>query len=85
MLVCFGASWPFSLHKTWSTKSGEGKSFVFMGLVIIGYIAGVLHKVFYHYDMVVWLYLLNAVLVSIDLTLSCYYLNRRRKTRPPAE
>ena len=59
MLVCFGASWPFALYKTYKTKQVKGKSLRFLFLVIIGYFAGILHKIFYHYDIVIFLYFIN--------------------------
>jgi len=71
MLLCFGASWPFAVYKTWQTKTCKGKSFVFLWLVVIGYISGMLHKIYFHYDWVIVLYALNGLLVSIDLAL-CY-------------
>ena len=71
MLLCFGASWPFAVHKTWKTKTCKGKSFVFLWLVVIGYISGMLHKIYFHYDWVIALYALNGLLVSVDLVL-CY-------------
>lgn len=73
MLLCFGVSWPFSLYKTWKTKNGQGKSFVFLWLVVIGYILGILHKIFVRYDMVVVLYALNCLMVLLDLALSYKY------------
>lgn len=76
MLVCFGASWPFAIAKTIRVKNPAGKSFLFMTLVIIGYAAGCLHKVFFHYDHVFWLYVLNGLLVSFDMAMSYYYLHR---------
>lgn len=79
MLICFGASWPFSLAKTWTTKSCKGKSFVFLWLIIIGYVCGILHKILFHYDLVIWLYVLNLVLVGGDLFL-CYIY--RKNTYP---
>jgi len=71
MLLCFGASWPFSLYKTWTTKVTRGKSLVFLWLVLIGYISGMLHKIVFHYDYVFFLYLLNSLMVLSDLVL-CY-------------
>ncbi len=71
MLACFGASWPFSIYKVWRTKTSAGKSFIFMILVIIGYVCGCLHKIYYHFDWVILLYAFNGLLVSVDLTL-CY-------------
>jgi hypothetical protein len=79
MLLCFGASWPFAIIKTVRTKNPVGKSFVFLVLVIIGYAAGGLHKIFYHYDHVFWLYVFNGLMVAADLVLCAYY--RRRQPR----
>lgn len=79
MLVCFGASWPFAILKTVRTKNPLGKSFLFMTLVLIGYVAGALHKIFYHYDQVFWLYVFNGILVVIDMTLSLYYREKLKR------
>ena len=73
MLVCFGAAWPFSIHKSYKTKSAQGKSLIFMIIVVVGYISGMLHKIYYHYDNVIYLYLLNTVMVAIDIALFLRY------------
>ena len=75
MLVCFGISWPVSIRKSWVSRSTGGKSPLFMVLIIVGYIAGILHKAFFSLDFVIALYALNAVMVSIDLGL--YFRNRK--------
>lgn len=81
MLLCFGASWPFSIWKTIRTKNPAGKSSTFGILVFIGYLCGCLHKVIYRYDAVFWLYAFNSLLVLTDLALCAYY---RRHPRPQA-
>lgn len=75
MLLCFGAAWPFSIHKSYFSRSVAGKSSVFLMIILVGYIAGILNKIFYNYDGVIFLYLLNLCMVAIDLGL--YYRNRR--------
>ena len=80
MLVCFGFSWPFAIWKTIRVKNPAGKSYLFMGLVIIGYIAGCIHKVLYHWDFVFWLYLLNTLLVATDFVLCLYYMRKLKRT-----
>ena len=80
MLVCFGFSWPFAILKTVRVKNPAGKSYLFMGLIIIGYIAGCIHKVLYHWDFVFWLYLLNTLLVATDFVLCLYYMQKLKKT-----
>ena len=73
MLICFGASWPFAVYRTWKSKSCHAKSFVFMWLVFVGYVCGTIHKIFWNYDYVIGLYVFNGVLVMTDLVLSYRY------------
>ena len=73
MLVCFGVSWPISIANTLKTQRTEGKSLVFAGVLLLGYVCGILHKLLYHYDAVVWLYVMNLVLVAIDMGLTIYF------------
>ena len=75
MLVCFGAAWPFSIYKSYRSKSVEGKSIIFLFIVYFGYVAGVLHKYFFRLDNVVFLYILNSFMVLADILL--YYKNKR--------
>ena len=75
MLVCFGASWPAQIYKTYKTKNVKGKSKLFMSLVILGYILGMLHKIFYDFDWVFYVYLLDALLVTTDFALFWCYRN----------
>ena len=75
MLVCFGAAWPLSIYKSYTSQSTDGKSISFLIVVLIGYVAGILHKVFNQYDVVLYLYLLNFMMVLTDLLI--YARNRR--------
>ena len=75
MMVCFGFAWPFSIYKSWVSRTTKGKSLSFLLIVIAGYAAGILHKVFYNYDNVVWFYVANMVMVLTDTAL--YYRNWR--------
>ena len=75
MLICFGASWPFAVLKTYKTKNVKGKSILFLSLILIGYICGIIHKCIYKPDAVVWLYVLNLTLVGADLILWFKYRN----------
>jgi len=76
MLLCFGVSWPISIAKALKTKKVSGKSPLFMGIVIAGYASGVLHKIFYSFDWVIWLYGMNMVLVAVDMSLYFRYLKK---------
>lgn len=75
MLICFGAAWPFSIYKSYVSRSVQGKSAFFLIIVLLGYVAGILHKLFYRYDMVIYLYILNLFMVSADFVL---YLRNSR-------
>ena len=66
MMLCFGASWPFQVAKTYKIKNVEGKSILFLWLVMIGYISGMVHKILNNYDWVIYLYALNLLLVATD-------------------
>jgi hypothetical protein len=74
MLICFGVAWPFSIYKSWKTRAVGSKSVIFLFVVLVGYAAGVLHKIFYNYNWVIFLYVLNGTMVSIDILL---YLRNR--------
>jgi hypothetical protein len=75
MLICFGAAWPFSIYKSYTSKSVQGKSPYFLVILIVGYIFGILNKLVVRYDDVFYLYVLNLIMVSIDLAL--YFRNVR--------
>ena len=79
MLVCFGAAWPVSIYKSLKTRSVAGKSLPFLVIIFVGYIAGILHKIVYRYDLVIYLYALNAIMVATDAGI--YLRNRRYHVR----
>ena len=71
MLVCFGVSWPFNIAKSYRSRTARGKSIGFQTLVIIGYICGITGKILTgNVSYVVAVYLLDLVMVSIDLALT---------------
>ena len=79
MMLCFGFSWPFAILKTVRVKNPAGKSYLFMCLVIIGYLAGCVNKIINDMDFVFYFYLLNTLLVATDLVLCLYYQNRLKR------
>ena len=80
MLICFGISWPLSIAKTLRTREVAGKSPLFMIIVMGGYASGIVHKLLYSHDWVISLYVLNLLMVTIDLYL---YLHFSRKKSVP--
>ncbi len=79
MLACFGAAWPASIWKSWKSKSTKGKSIHFLIIIETGYIAGMLHKIFYNFDPVFYLYMLNFIMVSIDMII--FFVNKKTENR----
>jgi hypothetical protein len=73
MLLCFGFAWPFAIYKTFKSRSTKGKSVIFLYIVAAGYIAGMLHKIFYQFDGVILFYIINLLLVITDIIL--FYRN----------
>lgn len=74
MLICFGAAWPASIYRSYVARTSAGKSIIFLTVVEIGYLSGITHKIITGIDPVIYLYVLNAVLVLVDMAL--YFRNR---------
>ncbi|MDY4031893.1 MAG: hypothetical protein SOY64_02330 [Pyramidobacter sp.] len=75
MLICFGAAWPISIYKSWTSRSSKGKSLLFLLVIIVGYLAGIgkcLLDGATHWSVVA-LYVVNVTMVSIDMLL--YFRN----------
>jgi len=77
MLVCFGAAWPFSIYRSYTSGKTGGKSLFFLIIILVGYVAGIANKLFYRFDNVVYLYYLNFAMVSIDTAL--WFRNKKRE------
>ena len=69
MLVCFGAAWPVSICKSYRSRTTAGKSVVFLVIVEIGYAAGICFKLTGTLDYVIALYVLNSLMVLVDIGL----------------
>lgn len=74
MLICFGAAWPCSIYKSYTSRSNSGKSVFFLVIVFVGYISGSIHKIRHNFDGVTYLYMLNGIMVFIDLMI--WFRNR---------
>jgi hypothetical protein len=75
MLCCFGAAWPASLYRSYKARTAKGKSAMFLIVILIGYVAGMLHKIYFSYDFVIYLYAANFGMVFADLML--WFRNRK--------
>lgn len=76
MVICFGLSWPLSVYKSYKSRTAKGKSLFFEVFIFIGYISGIVGKIITHNITYVFIfYILNIVMVSIDLCL--YFRNTK--------
>lgn len=75
MLIAFGVSWPVSIVRSIKARSSEGKSLLYLILLELAYICGILHKLIVSLDIVLALYIINFIMVSIDIAL--YFRNAR--------
>jgi hypothetical protein len=77
MLICFGFAWPVNIYKSIRSRSTKGKSATFLMIVILGYIFGIIHKILYSKDIIMILYIINLLMVIVDLIL--YYKNKKHE------
>jgi hypothetical protein len=48
-----------------------------MIVIGLGYVSGTIHKLMYSMDIVLALYILNGIMVTVDIIL--YFINRKRE------
>jgi len=85
MLVCFGLSWPISVVKSYRMKTTQGKSLLFTLAIWVGYISGITHKLLYSRDAVLYIYIFNLTMVTLDLILYFVNLGHDRRRAAQAE
>ena len=81
MVLCFGASWPMNIMRSYRARTAKGKSVLFLVLISIGYVAGIISKFTSESYManfsskwyVLVFYCLNLIMVCIDMCL--YFRN----------
>ena len=91
MILCFGASWPINVMKSYKVRTAKGKSLAFLCLIFAGYIAGIASKFTNEAYMasfadkwyVLFFYFLNMAMVGVDILL--YFRNRRLDRLASAE
>ncbi len=84
MVICFGASWPFNIIKAYKARTTKGTSLLFMSLIGLGYVGGILGKIFTLAAKggLTWLqwvafafYIINLCMIITGLTI--YFRNKR--------
>ena len=91
MVVSFGASWPLNVMKSYKARTAKGKSLSVLCLIFFGYIAGIASKFMNEAYMaefsqkwyVLFFYILNLVMVGVDLAL--YFRNKALDKKAEAE
>ena len=79
--IFIACAWPVSMRRMLRNKSTKGKSPIFTGVIIAGYIFGIVHKLLYDLDIVIAAYILNLLLVTADTAI---YMHIRNKYERPA-
>jgi hypothetical protein len=82
MVLCFGASWPMNIMRSYRARTAKGKSLAFLIFISIGYVAGIASKFLNEAYMaefaskwyVLIFYCINLVMVCVDISL--YFRNR---------
>lgn len=77
MMLCFDISWPINIYKSYTSRSNEGKSSLFLCFILIGYMVGIISKLTNEFYMasfkqkwyVLMFYFINTIMVLIDLFL----------------
>ena len=77
MILSFGMSWPMNVIKSYKARTTKGKSLSFLCLIFFGYIAGIASKItngvymseFLQKWYVLFFYVLNIIMVGIDICL----------------
>ena len=90
MLLCFGASWPMNVIKSWKVRTTKGKSLAFLCLILLGYVAGITAKLINPVYMasfsekwyVLFFYVLNFCMVGVDF---CLYFRNLKLDREAAK
>lgn len=76
MPICFGVSWPFSIVKSWRSRTAAGKSPVFLSFLVLGYICGITAN-FIGGDYKLWIQILYMVDLLMVLTDFALYIRNR--------
>ena len=93
MIVSFGASWPLNVIKSIKTKSTKSKSALFLMLILFGYLCGITAKLINPVYMasfsskwyVLFFYILNLSMVTLDLCLYFYNASIEKKQQSGAK
>ncbi len=88
MILSFGASWPLNVIKSYKARTTKGKSLAFLCLIFFGYVAGIISKLLNDAYMmsfsskwyVLFFYVLNLIMVGIDICLYIRNYGYDRKT-----
>lgn len=76
MIISFGVSWPLSIYRSYTSRSTQGKSVLFLFCIAAGYVCGIISKLIsQNLNLAFWFYIPNIVMVSTDICL--YFRNKK--------
>lgn len=76
MIISFGVSWPLSIYRSYTSRSTQGKSVLFLFCIATGYVCGIISKIMLHnLNLAFWFYIPNILMVSTDICL--YFRNKK--------
>ncbi|MGB5824034.1 MAG: hypothetical protein WBH44_08140 [Proteocatella sp.] len=76
MVISFGVSWPTSILKSYTSRTANGKSLIFLIFILIGYGFGITSKIISGKITYVFIfYIINMIMVFIDILL--YFRNKK--------
>lgn len=76
MLVCFGLSWPLNALKAYKAGTAKGTSWQFIGLITVGYAAGIAAKfASASINWVLAVYFINVICLGANWLV--YFRNRK--------
>lgn len=73
MLLCFGISWPVAIIRTIRSKSVQGVSPYFYVYILVGYASGIVYKLIFNFNYVIYAYITNFTVVFVQTILYFHY------------
>lgn len=79
--VFLACAWPVSIIRMIKNRSTKGKSLLFSGIIILGYIFGITHKFLFDLNIIIYIYFLNIALILADTFVFLFIKNKYGKER----
>lgn len=77
--VFLACAWPVSIVRMIKNRSTKGKSLLFSGVILLGYIFGIAHKFMFDLNIIICIYFLNMALILADTLVFLFIKNKYEK------